>query len=505
MSLDRHHLAPGAAAFTAAMLVALFGLYASADSPRQAPQPRRVVKLRILGVNDLHGHLEPPQRGLGGVAWLKSHLDRATVPGHTIRVHAGDMVGASPLVSSYFHDEPTIEVANELGFDVGTLGNHEFDQGRDELLRLLRGGRRTGSAASKPDARGRQVNTSSPGFGGASFPYVAANSFHGGGGRMLPPYRIVERAGVRVGFIGVTTPSTPKFLIRRFAERLRFSDISDTVNRWVPELRRRDVEAIVVLAHAGAPAQDASDRATGEIVEETRQMSDAVDVVIAGHSHSRLDLRVPNSSGHGHKLVVEALAYGMAYELVDLSVDRRTGNVVAKSAQIAPTGHVGVSKDPEVAALVDRYAGRVAPLADHVVGDTGAALTRVDGELGQLVADAQRAYTRADVAVVSPVSLRADIDSGSVTYAEVARALAFDHPLLRIEMTGEELRRLLEAIEDATFVSGPERPPDPDATYTVAASELVAIGHSLPALRHRGGRRPAAGTEVEALAWYLER
>ena len=146
------------------------------------------MKLRLLGVNDFHGHLEPPRPGIGGAAWLKSHLDRATLPGRTIRVHAGDMVGATPLISSSFHDEPTIEAANEIGFDVGTVGNHEFDEGGDELMRLLQGGQRTGPEALKPDLAGQLANTSSPDFAGAAFPYIAANTVDRDGGLLLPPY-----------------------------------------------------------------------------------------------------------------------------------------------------------------------------------------------------------------------------------------------------------------------------------------------------------------------------
>src|SRR5919197_243686 len=153
---DRRHLAPGVAAFVAALLVALLGLYARADSPpggvrAAGPLPRGTVKLRLLGINDLHGHLDPPAPAVGGVAWLAAHLDRATLPGHTIRVHAGDLVGASPLLSSYFHDEPSVEAANLMRFEVATLGNHEFDEGGAELRRLLRGGRREGPAAFKRD------------------------------------------------------------------------------------------------------------------------------------------------------------------------------------------------------------------------------------------------------------------------------------------------------------------------------------------------------------------
>src|ERR671915_425750 len=226
---DRRHLLPGAAAFAAALLVALLGLNAGADPPAETTQKReRFVDLQLLGVNDFHGPLEPPEPGLGGVAWLGAWLDRAAAshPDRTIRVHAGDMVGASPLVSSHFHDEPTIEATNRMDFDVGTLGNHEFDEGGAEALRLVRRAR---------------------------YPYVAANTVSAETGEpILPPYEIVERAGVRVGFIGVTTIDTPFFLLSEFARAYRWLDLSDSVNRWVPELRRRGVEAIVVLAHAGA-------------------------------------------------------------------------------------------------------------------------------------------------------------------------------------------------------------------------------------------------------------
>ena len=460
-----NRLLPGIAAFAAAMTVALVGLYANAGTPVGAQKPQGIVKLRLLGVNDFHGHLEPPRPGIGGAAWLKAHLDRATVPDRTIRVHAGDMVGASPLLSSWFHDEPTIEAANRMGFDVGTVGNHEFDEGGDELLRLLRLAR---------------------------FPYVAANTIRRDGGELLlPPYEVVERAGVRVGFIGVTTPSTPRFLLKRHSARFRWTDISEAVNRWVPELRRQGVEAIVVLAHAGGPSQDESDAPdfTGEIVEEAREMSPAVDVVIAGHSHSRLDLRVPNADGSGDKLVIEALSYGVAYDLVDIAVDTRTGDVVAKSGRVAATEHADAAADAGVAALVESYRERLAPVAGRVIANADSALTRRGGELGQLVADAERAFARTDAAVVSPVALRADIDSGPVEYAELAKALAYDHPLMRFELSGRELRRL---IAPGLHYAGPAAL-EPDALYTVAASELLVP---------RG--RPV-GTEVQAVDWFLGR
>src|SRR5829696_6036460 len=312
--IDRRHLLPGAAAFAAALLVALLGLNAGADQPDAAKRPG-TVELQLLGVNDFHGHLEPPEPNVGGAAWLGAWLNRTATshPERTIRVHAGDMVGASPLISSHFKDEPTIEATNHMGFDVGTPGNHEFDEGGAEALRLVRRAR---------------------------YPYIAANTeARDGGDLILPPYKIVERAGVKVGFIGVATTDTPYFLLSEYASQFRWTDLSDAVNRYVPELQRQGVQAIVVLAHAGAFQQ--GDDAAGEVVNEARQMSDAVDVVVAGHTHSRLNLDV------GGKLVVEALSYGVAFDRVRITVDRATGDVVARSALVMPTRHAGIKPDPD--------------------------------------------------------------------------------------------------------------------------------------------------------------
>ncbi len=509
LPIQPRHLLPGLAAFLAAVLVALLGLRASADRPAasaapQAPREGRVT-LRLLGVNDFHGHLEPPKPGLGGAAWLKAHLDAAELPGRTIRVHAGDMVGATPLISSWFHDEPTIEAANEFGFDVGTLGNHEFDEGGKELLRLLHGGRRQGDGTLKRSLDGSLVDTSSPDFAGARFPYVAANTLDRDGQLLLPPYQIVERAGARVGFIGVTTTSTPKFVLSRYAERFRFTDVSDAVNRWVPELQRRGVDAIVVLAHEGAPTQSGDDtpRATGTIVDEARQMSDAVDVVIAGHSHSRLDLRLPNASGRGDKLIVEALSYGVAYDRVDLTIDRAEGEVVGKRAAIPETGHAGIRADEHVAALVERYRRRVAPLADHVLGSAPQELTRANGRLAQLAADAQRAFAATDVALVNSGSLRGDLDAGPITYAELFEAQAYDHRLLCLELSGAELDALLRERGDGVVAAGVPSSLDADRRYSVAANELFATGGALPGAAVAAAR--PVGTEVQAAAWYVER
>ena len=213
--VDRRHLWPGLAAFLAALALALVGLGTDARGEQE-----HLVEIQLLGVNDLHGHLEAPDAesdapGLGGAVNLADALQRAAsdYPGRTVRVHAGDMVGASPLVSSHFRDEPAMKAMNLMGFDAGTFGNHEFDEGSAEALRLLRG---------------------------ANFPYVSANVADSAGRPLVPPYRVVRRAGVKLGIIGVTTLDAPKWLLPRHARKLRFRDISDSVDRYVPALQRRE-------------------------------------------------------------------------------------------------------------------------------------------------------------------------------------------------------------------------------------------------------------------------
>jgi 5'-nucleotidase len=464
---DRRHLLPGVAAFVAAILVALLGLTAGADEPAPPPAPPSpTVELQLLGVNDLHGHLEPPEPGLGGVAWLGAWLDHSagSHPGRTIRVHAGDMVGASPLVSSHFHDEPTIEATNRMDFDVGTLGNHEFDEGGAEALRLVRR---------------------------AQYPYVAANTVTREGGELiLPPYEIVEREGVKVGFIGVTTIDTPHFLLSEFAREFRWLDLSDSVNRWVPELRRRGVEAIVVLAHAGA-FQEGTSSAVGEIVDEARQMDDAVDVIVAGHTHSKLDLMVDG------KLVIEALSYGVAFDRVRLEVHRASGHVLEAAGRVLPTSHDGMAPDPELAELVAGYAEQVAPLADRVVGYADRYLD--NHAVDALAVDAQRAFAGADIAFLNPGNTRSDLDEGPITYAEAFEAHAYEHPVWRFRMPGSDLRAVL-AEQPRLLVSG-TRQLDPDTVYTVAANQIVADREPFT----KGIDRQIVGTDLEALVAWLER
>jgi 5'-nucleotidase len=490
--VDRRHLAPGVAAFVAASLVALLGLRAAAGPPTRGSDTARI---QILGSNDLHGYLQPTG-DLGGAAWFAAAMNRAAArqPKSTIRVHAGDMIGASPLISSYFHHLSTIAVINKMHFDVGTVGNHEFDDGGDRLASLLHRVR---------------------------FPYVSANVVDTEGKLRLPPYRIVERDGVKIGFIGVTTNTATRYLLPRFARRFRFLDMSDAVNRWVPELRRRGVESIVVLAHAGAFQRAVPGApAAGEIVDETRQMDDAVDVVIAGHTHSYLNTRVNG------KLLVQAYSYGTALDRVELTVDRRSGDVVASSAQIQRVRHAGLRPDPAVAAIVRRYARRVRPVANRVVATASRGLPRQGDGLGDLVARAQRSLAGADIAFVNPGNMRASLRAGAVTYGELCSINAYGHPVMRLRLRGRDLRAVLQQqwshggttrlytsgiryrhdgrrVTEVTDERG--RPLVAGRLYEVAANELIATGSRFSVLRDRGRDKRRVGTDVQALTAYLQR
>ncbi len=521
-TLSREARKVGLAAFAGASAAAALGLAATADEPdAEGARSDGAVEIQILGVNDFHGHLDPPriiprEAGgpdvpVGGAAALDAHLDRAerSHPGRTIRAHAGDMVGATPLISSHFHDEPSMRAANLMDFDVGTLGNHEFDEGGNELVRLLEGGRRDDGNARKPDATGSLVNTSASDYEGTTYPWIAANTVDREDRLRLPPTKIVERAGVRIGFIGVTTEHTGDFLLATHGRRFGWLDISDVVNRHAAELQAKGVEAIVVLAHSGAfHATGNSALARGEIIDETREMTGAVDLVIAGHSQSRLNVRVPNREGIGDKLVVESLAYGTAFDRVRMTIDPDSGHVLGKSAETPRTWTDEVAPDAAQVRLRERCRDRLNGLGDEVVGYAAVGLDRsppgaAGGSLGEVAARGQRRLAGADLAFVDGGIMRAEVDAGPVTYAELFEAHAYEHPVMRMTLTGAEVS---EALTVPLHVAGlPAGGIEPGKRYVVAANRLLVDRGEADVFRR--GNRPmeTVGSDLDALVAEVKR
>jgi 5'-nucleotidase len=493
------------------------------------PKPPKTVDLQVLGVNDLHGNLEPTLvsgQAAGGVAYLGSYLAaaKAADPKGTIIAHAGDTVGASPLISSWFHDEPTIEATNLMDFDAGTVGNHEFDEGGTEMLRLIRGGHREDGKQFKDG-----TDTSDPDFPGAQYPYVSANVTYADSGKyVLPPFTIVRREGIPVGIVGVTTTETPSIVVPDAVAPFKFGDLSDAVNKQVKALHRLGVRTIVVLAHAGG-FQDPGKDPAGEILTETAQMDPDVDLVVAGHTHSFLNTRVNNA------LVVQAFRYGTAFDKVTLTVDRRTRDVTASTADVVTTYDAGVTPVPDIAQLVQSFKDRIAPVASREVATSAAPATRTqnaagESPLGDLIADAQAHETGAQIGLMNPGGIRADLKQGLLTYADLFAVQPFDNGLVKMTLTGAQLKGVLEQqfndagdkilqvsglketydrtraagdrITSITLAGGTAI--DPAASYTVAANSFLATGGDGFTVFKEGTSVTSFGTDVDALEHYVE-
>lgn len=419
------------------------------------------VNVQILAVNDFHGHLEPPEGSsgrigtikAGGGEYLATHIEhlRALNP-NTVFVSAGDMIGSSPLISALFHDEPTIEAFNRMGLDFNAVGNHEFDEGMAELLRMDEGG-------CHPVDGCLDGND----FAGADFQYLAANVARKDNGKPLfPAYKIRSFEGVKIAFIGMTLEGTPTIVSPSGVAGLNFLDEAETVNALVPQLKDQGVEAIVVLIHEGgaqvAPAPyNGCKGISGAIVDIVNRFDPEVDVVISGHTHKAYNCVLNN------KLVTSAASYGRLVTDIDLTLDPGTGEVVAISANNAIVTR-DVPKDGFISALIEKYRTISLPLASRSVGSITADITRsgnVAGEssLGDAVADSQLHATApaglggAVIAFTNPGGLRADLlyapvsvseRPGEVTYGELFTVMPFGDNLVTMTLTGVQIKAVLE-------------------------------------------------------------
>ena len=424
-----------------------------------ATRPLEPVRVKVLAINDFHGNLKPPSAGIqvrdpsdhektvavaaGGAEYLATALD--TLGGRNsnrIFVAAGDLIGASPLLSALFHDEPTIESLGLMGLEASAVGNHEFDKGTANLLRLQHGG-------NAPD------NVRPPGipYPGASFQYLAASTVDEQSGKpLLPAYYIKRFQGIPVAFIGLTLQATPRLVAPDGVQGLRFRDEAETVNELVPELQQQGIEAIVVLIHeGGVPTGDynACPGISGPIVDIVGRLDRAVDVVISGHTHRAYNCRIDG------RLVTSADKYGTVVSEIDLTLDPASGDVISAAADNVIVDNGRFAKNPQQSALIARYEAQVAPLAGRVVGRLSAALPREfnaagESALGQVIADAQLAATRqagARIALTNPGGMRTGLAmpaDGLVRYAELFAVQPFANHLVTLTLSGTQLSRLLE-------------------------------------------------------------
>jgi 5'-nucleotidase len=440
------------------------GQHSTPDAGRDAGPDAGPVELRILAFNDFHGNLQvggnipDPDGGTvlsGGASYFATTLEGLRAP-NTITVAAGDLIGASPLISALFHDEPTILLMNQIGLDLASVGNHEFDEGSSELLRMQYGG-------CHPIDGCYVVDGGTPGFPGASFRYLSANVFTrpDAGQTLLTPWAIKEVGGVKVGFIGMTLEGTPSIVTPLGVGGLTFTSEVSTANALVPVVKAAGAQVIAVVVHQGgvpAPGKinDCGVPANDPITTISQGLDPAIDLVISGHTH--FAYVCPDLGGSG-KLVTQASSFGRVITRIDLVYDPNQKKVTTKSAY----NHVvyrNVAENGAAKALVDAYNVIAAPLASRVVGKASATITRTalssgESPLGDLIADAQLAATApaglggAQIAFMNPGGIRADLPPTpaglpSLTYGDAFTVQPFGNSLVTLTLTGDEIRQALE-------------------------------------------------------------
>ncbi|MFF7847234.1 bifunctional metallophosphatase/5'-nucleotidase [Streptomyces sp. NPDC007910] len=506
----------------------------------------RLVDVQLLSFNDLHGNLEPPTgssgrlthlnedgttrtiEGVGGVEYLATHLRQARKGNpYSVTAAAGDMIGASPLVSGLFHDEPTVEALNKLKLDVTSVGNHEFDEGARELARMQNGGCHPTEGCFEKGKR----------FKGADFPYLAANVTNEKSGKpLLDPYFVWERNGVRIGFIGVTLEGTANIVSAEGIKGLKFGDEVETINKYAKVLERKGVKSIVALLHEGGlPASGAynydcdspgpGNGISGPIVDIAKNVSPQVDALVTGHTHQAYACTIPDPAGKP-RTVTSAASFGRLYTDTTLTYDRRTNDIVRTA--VASANHV-VTRDvkpaEDMTKLIDRWKTLAAPIANRPVGHVAADIENpadaYEKPLGDLIADAQlEGMAPADkggaqLALMNPGGIRAPLThkasgaegDGVVTYGEAYTVQPFTNMMTAVDLTGAQLvtalqqqvsganlasPKILQVSKGFTYTldmtkAGADRivvssvrlngePIDPAKTYRVAMNEFLSGG-----------------------------
>lgn len=450
----------------AVLFPALFLAPAADAAPRNHPR-HRAVSVRIISFNDFHGNLQPPSGSsgrvtradgttvdAGGAVYLATHVAqlRAQVR-HSLVVSAGDNIGASPLASALFHDEPTIDFLNAIDLQASAVGNHEFDEGYQELRRIEHGG-------CHPD-EGCQFENS---YSGADFPYLGANVRFTNGRLALQPFTIRVEGGIPIGIIGVTLEDLPSVVTPTAIADLKFGDEVQAINRTSRLLDRLGVRAQIVLMHQGDNSTGGPNQCTttSSIAQQiARAASPEVDAFFTGHTHSQYRCWVRDPAGQ-RRPVMQALSFGRLLSVVDLQLDRRTRDVI-RSRTTARNEIVtrDVTPDPTVSAIVDKAVAEAAPIANRPVGRITADLVRAqapsgESTLGDVIADAQLAATAsagAQVAITNPGGIRADLTyksspagegDGVVTYGEAFSVQPFANIMQTLTLTGAQLDAALE-------------------------------------------------------------
>ena len=425
------------------------------------------MDVKIIALNDFHGNLMPPPEKLkikdpqnlsqeitvtaGGIEHLTTLVEqlRAKNPNNII-VAAGDLVGASPLLSSIFSDEPTIEALSLMGLEASAVGNHEFDRGRNELLRKQYGGCTIGNA--KKICQGDHV------FTGAKYTYLAASTMVNSTGKALfPAYYIKKFEGIPIAFIGLTLKGTPLRVTPTGVAGLTFKDEADTVNALLPELKRQGVAAFVVLIHEGLTQKDnsninACDNISGDLLPILQKLDRSIGLVISGHTHEAYNCTIDG------RLVTSANRYGRMVTDIDVKLDRTTKQMVQARANNVVARIDTYAKNPAQTNLLEPYTKIATKLAARPVGSITADIVRDANDAGQMlmgdvIADGMLLATQASqlggaqIALMNPGGIRTGLifqGTGQVTYGDIFAVHPFDNALVTITLTGDQIKRVLE-------------------------------------------------------------
>ena len=446
--------------------------------------------VKMIGFNDYHGTLESPgtfgqnsavtaasRPAVGGADFMAAHVANLKKQNPlNVVVGAGDSIGASPLISSLFFDEPSVETLNRIGLEFNSVGNHEFDKGPAELLRLQNGGCKiTGGITDPNSCRGATVGTPVP-FEGAKFKWLSANVVSAATGTpLLPAYGIKTFNGVKVAFIGMTLKATPSIVTPTGVAGLEFRDEAATVNALIPGLRAQGIESIVVLVHEGGFQTGTLGDINGcegnlggsPIAGIVKQLDNAVDLVVSGHTHAAYNCMLPNAAGRTVS-VTSASSFGRVLSDIDVTIDPKTRDITKVVAinRLVVRNDPAITADTVVAKIVDAYKGLVSPISNTVIGAITADLSnsRSDGACnmpaGDLIADSQLAATQpasfggAAVAFMNGGGVRSPgftfasssvgEGNGNVTYGEAFTVQPFGNSLVTLSLTTQNIKDFLE-------------------------------------------------------------
>ena len=549
-----------------------------------AAQADPQVPLRIIGINDFHGNLEstnlalfladpegagpdakPLRVPVGGAAALAGMVKTLRAGAeHSLVLSAGDLIGASPLVSTLFRHESTIAVMNRIGVDVNVTGNHEYDAGAAELKRVAKGG------CGKPLARSPAESCAEGPYAGANFPFIVSNVIDAKGHAFMAPYVVKTIEGVKVGIIGAVTRTTPSIVVPSGIAGLRFQDEAVGINRAAQQLRKQGVRTMIAVIHEGGEIGTPTKRGDwndpkceekhGPIWDIAHRLDKDIRILMTGHTHQGYRCEFEG------RLLIQGTSYGRGISVVDLVLDPRSKRLVPASvrsinlpvvndatppemreklASALPAPYAQVLRDarpdPEIAAMVAHYAQAVAPKADRPVGTINGPFVRgglTDSTAGRLLADAQLAATKAggaQLAFMNPGGIRSNFECASppciVTYGQAFAMQPFGNGLVVMTLTGTQLKVLLESQQmrpdgeptilqpsagfTYTWHSDARRgervadmkldgqPVKPEARYRVTVNGFIAEGGDGFVLLKDGRERTGGGDELEALTDYL--